>query len=990
MGLRSVYFKLVRDWIQKVCTHIRLKCFNTSILLIVLLALATFECHVNVMPVESSTSSVLWGHVLDAATGRPIENATIAIWDIRATYDRRVTRTVTTLKGTTQTEKNGSYVLLVPSDISGRVYASFDDPHSPGYDYVPQVRSVTLTAGAVVNLTFALVPAASIALEGDLLFVDSSRPPDAFGFTVVLGEQLPEEKSWVLIYGSTPTSHSPFLKMDPMQVVFPLNTSFTLEVVADAARTFVIDGSLFAHVEKGEAIQVKVATYTLPYNLNLTLTALQQAAIHVDETADLGFYVTAERRDLEQASSLLDSADVKFADGHYEACYADLREAYTTATYIAAKVQAMYVDAAISTRIIIVFLALTSTALAYLLFETWAKKAIATALFYAVFLAVLWQVYSGCHIVDTAVLLQIVILALLASFFTAFLLPRLAPMTVTAFFSMAKRNLRRRRTRFILTLVTVTALVMSFVALTSFSAEYGFTSTTIQTINLTSDGLLIRKPLPAYQLTAETQIAITFDPFETSVLDWLHSKPEVTLVAPKLENWPTRRPLGSLSTASQRLSIFGVLGLSPSAEVATTGFDQLLVKGQGRYLYDDEEDVIMISVEAADALNVQVGEHVMLRVGGTSLEVMVVGFLDDHGLSHVIDFDGSPMLPDKLIIIVEEGMLVEARVESCAPSEVVVTNWRTALKLSYHVFLSRIDVLAEASVSLLPFARQIALERDYWVWAAEDGHINRLGLMTYLEAKGVSVFIPWSIVILNVVFTMVNAIYERRRELVILSSVGLNPTHITALFVAEAVIVGVIGGGMGYLLGLSLYKFMPLLSSSIFVRQKISAVWCLASLGIAMTAVLVGAFVALKASVDITPSTLRRWKTVEAPTMGTPWAFTVPFRVQGDRVDDLFEYVAARFRQHLYSRSINPEEGQIRFSREDTSDASTRIMDFHYLLGFRSNVGSLPFQLVAKKGAHEATYSFEVLCKGAEETVKDTVSFLRMAIIEWSSQQTRD
>ena len=130
----------------------------------------------------------------------------------------------------------------------------------------------------------------------------------------------------------------------------------------------------------------------------------------------------------------------------------------------------------------------------------------------------------------------------------------------------------------------------------------------------------------------------------------------------------------------------------------------------------------MISVEAADALNVLVGEQVMLRVGGTSLDVKVVGFLDDYGLSHLIDFDGSPMIPDKLIIIVDElGLFLEARIDSCAPSEVVVTNWRTALKMSYYVFLSRIDVLAKESVGLLPFARQIALERDFWVWAAEDG-----------------------------------------------------------------------------------------------------------------------------------------------------------------------------------------------------------------------------------------------------------------------------
>jgi hypothetical protein len=344
------------------------------------------------------------------------------------------------------------------------------------------------------------------------------------------------------------------------------------------------------------------------------------------------------------------------------------------------------------------------------------------------------------------------------------------------------------------------------------------------------------------------------------------------------------------------------------------------------------------------------------------------------------------MIPDKLIITVEDGVLTEARVESCESTEVVVTNWQTASKLSSHMFLSRIDILAEDSVDLLVFARQIALERDYWVWAVTEGQVHRFGLMTYHEAKGVSIFIPWSIVILNVVFTMVNAIYERKGELVILSSVGLNPTHITALFVAEALIVGVIGGGMGYLLGLSLYELMPLLSINIFVRQKISAVWCLASLGIAMTAVLVGAFVALKTSVDITPSKLRRWTSEVSNESGTPGVFDVPFRVQVDRLDSLFENIVTRFRRYLMSRGINEDIGRIEFANEETPDESIRTIHFNYLLGDRSKIGALPFQLVAKKRMNEDVYTFKVVCNGADETIKGTVNFIHRAIIEWSSQ----
>lgn len=105
------------------CIHIRLKLFSTYTLLIVLLALAAFEYQVDAMRVESSNSSVIFGEVLDAVTGQPIENATIAVWEIRVIRERRRTNTVTTLKEVTQTGSTGSYDLFLDSDASCRVYA---------------------------------------------------------------------------------------------------------------------------------------------------------------------------------------------------------------------------------------------------------------------------------------------------------------------------------------------------------------------------------------------------------------------------------------------------------------------------------------------------------------------------------------------------------------------------------------------------------------------------------------------------------------------------------------------------------------------------------------------------------------------------------------------------------------------------------------------------------------------------------------------------
>ena len=73
--------------------------------------------------------------------------------------------------------------------------------------------------------------------------------------------------------------------------------------------------------------------------------------------------------------------------------------------------------------------------------------------------------------------------------------------------------------------------------------------------------------------------------------------------------------------------------------------------------------------------------------------------------------------------------------------------------------------------------------------------------------------------------------YERKGEINILSSVGLNPAHVTGIFVSESLFTGIIAGGFGYLFGMGFYPIMSYLSSAPAVRYKISAIWSLGAVG---------------------------------------------------------------------------------------------------------------------------------------------------------------
>ena len=938
--------------------------------------------------VQSAGSSVIRGVIVDAATDQPIADGIVRFWGTMTIPLGRGTQTIE-IRDSVETAANGSFRFSFEGKYLCTVFAYADDLATPGCDYLPKLYQFNLESGREASVVFRMTPAASIVFMGDFLFVDSTSPPDKLEFKVLPQVELPEANGSLLRYGPALTKQYGSIDLNSSHVIVPVDTPVLLSVEPSTktSHNFIIDDPSFSNLTKGEAIRVKTVEYSFPHNLNFTKSSITLPQIRVAEAQETGLYVYEESLDLQKALSLIGDAEEESAAGLYEEAYADLREAYTKAAYVEEKIRQMLTGASSTVPLLIAFLAFTSTAISYLFFEDWVKKILGAGATYLIMVIALFHLYAGSRVFDVRLFLAIALAAISLSILIAFVLPRRFSMTV--FFSLAKRNIRRRMTRFILTLVPITVLVFSFVALTSFSTQYGFAASPTGNSGSGIEGLLVREHTPTIpSLTETTRLVVTFKPLDDSMTEYLLGKPEVTLAAPKAENYPSRSAIGSLSFEDRRISLFGILGVVPSLEAEATDLDKIADE-RGRYLRDDE-DAVMISAKAAQSLEAGVGDTLVLNVGSTSLKVTLTGIVSDDELGAVKDLDGSGMLPQKVIIRIVDGVMVEARIDSCEPNEIVVTNWQVSSALYPKVLTSRIDVHAESS-DLLSFARQIALERDLLVSAAIGNTVTLMGIVPYLEAKGTAIVIPWLLVILNVTIVMVNAAYERRREVTILSAVGLNPTHVTLLFLSEALIIGIIGGGIGYILGLSSYRVMALTQTGIEVRQKISFEWCLASLGISVTAVLVGAFIALRSSIVMTPSLLRRW-TSEQRTQNSnqEYEYKLPVRVREDALPDLLGYLRKEIETHVetaYRVSPRLVEKLTWESLNETPESVARTIEFRYRFGTIDPIGMFPFQLRAERRTDEETYELRIMTRTGDSQVNDRlVTFIRMLMVDWTAR----
>jgi vacuolar-type H+-ATPase subunit F/Vma7 len=371
--------------------------------------------------------------------------------------------------------------------------------------------------------------------------------------------------------------------------------------------------------------------------------------------------------------------------------------------------------------------------------------------------------------------------------------------------------------------------------------------------------------------------------------EWLDGILECRVISPKAENLPVVQPVAHLNDSP----IFGIIGINPVAESAIIDLKGVLIKGEL-----PSEGGILVSEVLMTKLKLKVGDELVLNdLTNKQAKISLRGVFDDIAFSELRDIDGLTYLPMKLLDVTPEASPTFLPT-SCNPSEIIIVNLSTALTMPL-VGITRVDIAVGEETDVKAFAERLALERGYKVWfsSADGVYFTKLG--GYMEVKALPLIVPWGIVTLNVMMTMLNSIYERKKEICILSSVGLNPSQISTIFIAEASIIGIIAGGTGYLIGLSLYRVIAFFGLAIEVRQKVSALWSFATICIAMTAVVTGTIPVLKNSTDVTPSSMRRWRIDESQSdADEPFEITIPVKLLPEEINTFSDFVVRALKAH--------------------------------------------------------------------------------------------
>jgi len=954
---------------------------------------------VSMVDVKDQEKAIVTGMVVDE-DGNPISgaNVTLLAFDYHAVFEKRVI-----------TDPAGRFYASVNKGGSYLVYVTYDKKETPGVDYVPERWRTWVSLGSESSRKFILKKGASIYLDGEIRYVETNRPATRYQF-IVLGLEEIGEDQWtgpVRDYGSF--SHLiQFLGFDERLVIVPADTEIKIQVTsyfpAGQSQTFILTGKTGSFkLSQGEILHIDVREHNIISNIEYVKGILSSGFFLLDNCQTAGFLVVEERRDLLNAYDSVEESLFLLRKGLFDQSFAKLRSAYILAKKSESTLKGLIESSLQSIFPLLFLFLLVAFASAHLIMEKSSfleittsngrflisiTSLVETTLYFLLFM-LLYFVFPGCHLVSHMTYISMVIFIYLLGKAIAFLFPRLAheeksedqpiqlKSAIIMAFSMGSRNLRRRKMRTLMNLISVMILIFGFITLTSISSGYGLSIITWKSV-LPVDALLI-KDVP-YGGHSWSFVALP-----DSFIEWLESHPNVTVVSPKAENSPVSfdNPLGYLySSSGERMNVLGVIGVIPSGEANLTGLNRIVEEGD--YLEDDDANGILISSSWKELLKVDVGDELY----GFGQVFIIRGFFDSDAMSQFVDINGEIYLP----YCKDPDPQSAVGYLPCSPDSVIILTYENALTLP-KVFTSRVVVQLSDIEGYESLAKIIALTYEYRVYISHPGFLAAYYLGEYREEQGTGLVLPLMLlVMLNIGLSMFAAVNERRNEIASLSSVGLNPSHIAALFVAEASIIGFIGGGLGYLLGISGYRLAFLLGG-LQVREKVSAEWGLISIFFSvLTAIIASLIPALHSSTITTPSLLRKWRIrkaerqMRAARADRPWIFDLPIRLMPRELEPFTIFIVKRLQKEERER-MSSRVGKVKLEKEPSEKGILRKISFDYYLPKRG--GWTKNDIIIKKG--EEGYDLKLIITAQRASHQEIyfinmiVTYVRKLILEWSA-----
>ena len=331
----------------------------------------------------------------------------------------------------------------------------------------------------------------------------------------------------------------------------------------------------------------------------------------------------------------------------------------------------------------------------------------------------------------------------------------------------------------------------------------------------------------------------------------------------------------------------GMVGLSAD-EPKVSGLDQILTAG--RWLLPDERQSVLLPERMAEQLNIDLSRPLNQTVSLWGMPFKVVGIFSGKQLQQRIDMDGEPLTPvtfpremsSELTAVEEEALEsgdevreFQSRYQHIAGDLTLIVPYQFLLAAGGHLKGVAIRPLFQESTQ--DTARDLIDRFGLSLFSGEPEGTFLYHASDSMSYSGVpNIIIPLIISIFIVLNTMIGSVYERKREIAIYTSVGLAPSHVSFLFIAEALAFAVLSVVFGYLMAQTTAKLFAETSLWSGITVNYSSMSGVAAMVLVIVVVLISVIYPSKVAGEIAmPDVNRSWTL--PPALGNLLELTLPF-----------------------------------------------------------------------------------------------------------------
>ncbi len=467
----------------------------------------------------------------------------------------------------------------------------------------------------------------------------------------------------------------------------------------------------------------------------------------------------------------------------------------------------------------------------------------------------------------------------------------------TASFFLGVSNLRRRRLRTALTCTTLIILTFTIMSFTTVKSQRSYTR------------LLFSAAVPYRGILMKT-------------IDWRDLPPEAleviggtfpagTLVAPRVwlqDEDRTRAAVVTIHGRQGSSRAQGLIGLSPS-EFKVSGIDSIMTGG--RWLKPGERSAVLLPREMAERLGVDPTNPGGRKVTIWGVPFTVVGTFSGTKLDEFRGLDGETITP---VIFPHEATAAMTEVEMDAlesgddvrsyqsryqhiPGELTIIMDADRL-LSVGGNLKSVAVRLAPGVAPRQTARELVDRFGLTLFSGEKGGTYLYQAGDTLSYSGMpNIIIPLAISVFIVLNTMIGSVYERKREIAIYTSVGLAPSHVSFLFIAESLAFAVLSVVLGYLVAQVSARLFAGTALWAGITVNYSSLAGVAAMVLVIAVVLISVLYPSRVAAQIAiPDVNRSWTLPQAK--GHTMEITLPFLMKESEYRGVAGYLIDYFVSH--------------------------------------------------------------------------------------------